>query len=145
MMRKEMSEKHPRDRVGVNKMNFLWEISMPIYDETMASVFARWRTVHLSIVGCLVRLQWCPSQFPRFETGMRNGNYIRAVSERTWAVGNQRSRRIKEKTGARLIDVRPVKLVDPSYSPHEIWELKSSDWITGGSTRSGFLFAVRDR
>ena len=34
----------------------------------------------------------------------------------TNAVGNERSRRIKEKTGARLIDVRPAKFVDPSYS-----------------------------
>jgi hypothetical protein len=42
-----------------------------------------------------------------------------------------RSRRIKEKTGARLIDVRPAKFVDPSYSAHEIWELKRSDWISG--------------
>ena len=38
----------------------------------------------------------------------------------TNAVGNRRSRRIKEKTGARLIDVRPAKFVDPSYSAHEI-------------------------
>ena len=49
----------------------------------------------------------------------------------TNAVGNQRSRRIKEKTGARLIDVRPAKFVDPSYSEHEIWELKKSEWTSG--------------
>jgi RimJ/RimL family protein N-acetyltransferase len=40
----------------------------------------------------------------------------------TNAVGNLRSRRIKEKTGARLIEVRPAKFVDPLYSQHEIWE-----------------------
>jgi ribosomal-protein-alanine N-acetyltransferase len=49
----------------------------------------------------------------------------------TNAVGNERSRRIKEKTGARLIDVRPAKFVDPSYSEHEIWELKKSGWMSG--------------
>jgi [ribosomal protein S5]-alanine N-acetyltransferase len=52
----------------------------------------------------------------------------------TNAVGNQRSRRIKEKTGARLIDVRPAKFVDPSYSAHEIWELRRSDWVSGKSS-----------
>ncbi len=49
----------------------------------------------------------------------------------TNAVGNHRSRRIKEKTGARPIAVLPAKFVDPSYSAHEIWELKRSDWILG--------------
>lgn len=45
------------------------------------------------------------------------------------AVGNVRSRRVKEKTGARLIDVRPAAFVDPQYTQHEIWELAKSDWI----------------
>jgi RimJ/RimL family protein N-acetyltransferase len=49
----------------------------------------------------------------------------------TNAVGNERSRRIKEKAGARLIDVQPAKFVDPSYSEHEIWELNKSEWIPG--------------
>lgn len=39
------------------------------------------------------------------------------------AVGNTRSRRIKEKTGARLIDVKPAKFVNPIYTEHEVWEL----------------------
>jgi RimJ/RimL family protein N-acetyltransferase len=46
----------------------------------------------------------------------------------TNAVGNERSRRIKENTGARLIDVRPAKFVDRSYSDHEIWELTKNEW-----------------
>jgi ribosomal-protein-alanine N-acetyltransferase len=49
----------------------------------------------------------------------------------TNAVGNERSHRIKEKTGARLIEVRPAKFVDPSYSEHEIWELTKNEWIPG--------------
>lgn len=49
----------------------------------------------------------------------------------TNAVGNERSRRIKEKTGARLIDVRPAKFVDPLYSEHQIWELTKSEWTLG--------------
>jgi RimJ/RimL family protein N-acetyltransferase len=44
------------------------------------------------------------------------------------AVGNQRSRRIKEKTGARLLRVAPMKFVDPAYTEHELWELNKSEW-----------------
>jgi len=46
------------------------------------------------------------------------------------AVGNIKSRRVKEKTGARLIDVRPAKFVNPKYTEHEIWELTKSDWFS---------------
>ncbi len=45
------------------------------------------------------------------------------------ALGNKGSRRIKEKTGARLIDVREAKFVDPQYTKSEIWELNKSDWL----------------
>ena len=44
------------------------------------------------------------------------------------AVGNLKSRRIKEKTGAKMIAVQPAKFVNPKYTEHEIWELKKSDW-----------------
>ena len=45
------------------------------------------------------------------------------------AVGNHKSRRIKEKTGARLIDVRPAKFVNPAYTEHEVWELTKEEWV----------------
>jgi RimJ/RimL family protein N-acetyltransferase len=53
------------------------------------------------------------------------------------AQGNQPSRRVKEKTGARLVDVRPAKFVDPNYTQHEIWELSKEDWLAfrGGGAR----------
>lgn len=44
------------------------------------------------------------------------------------AVGNVGSRRVKEKTGARLVSTRPVKLVDPQYSEAENWELTKAEW-----------------
>ena len=44
------------------------------------------------------------------------------------AVGNERSRRIKEKSGAKLIDVRPAKFVNPNYKEHEVWELTKEEW-----------------
>ena len=47
----------------------------------------------------------------------------------TNAVGNVRSRRVKEKTGARLIAVKPAKFVNPNYIEHEIWELTREEWL----------------
>jgi len=44
------------------------------------------------------------------------------------AVGNQRSRRIKEKTGARLVGTRPAQFVNPAYTDAEIWELAKEEW-----------------
>lgn len=44
------------------------------------------------------------------------------------AVGNQRSRRIKEKTGARFVEVVPASFVDPQYTQKEIWSLTKEDW-----------------
>lgn len=44
------------------------------------------------------------------------------------AVGNLRSRRIKEKFGARWLRTEPAKFVNPDYTEHEIWELTRADW-----------------
>ena len=44
------------------------------------------------------------------------------------AIGNKRSGRVKEKTGAKLIDVKPAQFVNPKYTEHAIWELKKEDW-----------------
>lgn len=44
------------------------------------------------------------------------------------ALGNRRSRRIKEKEGARLIGLESVKSIDPRYTKLEIWELTRADW-----------------
>ena len=44
------------------------------------------------------------------------------------AVGNLKSRRVKEKTGCRLIDIKPAKFVNPKYTEHEIWELTKLEW-----------------
>lgn len=53
------------------------------------------------------------------------------------AVGNLKSRRVKEKTGARLIDVRPFAFVNPEYTHSEYWELRKPDWIEFRSTPRG--------
>ncbi len=45
------------------------------------------------------------------------------------AVGNIKSRRIKEKTGCRLIDIKPAKFVNSKYTEHEIWELRKEEWL----------------
>jgi ribosomal-protein-alanine N-acetyltransferase len=44
------------------------------------------------------------------------------------AQGNLRSRRIKEKTAARLLRVQPMKFVDPSFTEVELWELRKDEW-----------------
>lgn len=44
------------------------------------------------------------------------------------ALGNTKSRRIKEKTGAVLIGTRPAKFVDESYNEAETWELTPKAW-----------------
>lgn len=45
------------------------------------------------------------------------------------ALGNIRSRKVKEKTGCKLIDVTPCKFVDPGFTEQEIWELSKEDWV----------------
>ncbi len=45
------------------------------------------------------------------------------------ALGNTRSRRVKEKMGARLIELRPASFVDPKFTQHEIWEFSKSEWL----------------
>jgi RimJ/RimL family protein N-acetyltransferase len=44
------------------------------------------------------------------------------------AVSNIASRRIKEKTGCRLIGIEPASFVDPERTEHELWELTKEDW-----------------
>jgi RimJ/RimL family protein N-acetyltransferase len=44
------------------------------------------------------------------------------------ARGNHRSRRIKEKTGARMVRIEPREFVNPEYTETEIWELTKIEW-----------------
>jgi RimJ/RimL family protein N-acetyltransferase len=44
------------------------------------------------------------------------------------AVGNFRSRRIKEKAGARWLRTEPAQFINPYYTEREIWELTKADW-----------------
>jgi RimJ/RimL family protein N-acetyltransferase len=45
------------------------------------------------------------------------------------ARGNLRSRRVKEKTGARFLGVEPSLFVDPSLRERELWETTQGDWV----------------
>jgi ribosomal-protein-alanine N-acetyltransferase len=51
------------------------------------------------------------------------------------AKGNEKSRRVKEKTGARLVGTKPSKLVNPSYTESEIWELSRQEWLEFKASR----------
>lgn len=44
------------------------------------------------------------------------------------AIGNNRSGRVKEKTGARLVGTQPKKYVNPAYTESQIWELTKVEW-----------------
>lgn len=49
------------------------------------------------------------------------------------AVGNLRSRRIKERAGAVLLRTEAAKFVDPAYTEREVWELTNTRWIKASS------------
>lgn len=44
------------------------------------------------------------------------------------AVGNLRSRRVKEKSGAKFIGTKPTKFVHPDYTETELWEITKEAW-----------------
>ena len=44
------------------------------------------------------------------------------------AVGNHRSRRVKEKAGAVRIGLQEARFVDPSLTQYELWRLRREDW-----------------
>jgi len=46
------------------------------------------------------------------------------------AVGNSRSRRVKEKTGAVFVETRPAQFVSPEYKEQEIWKIDKKDWLS---------------
>ena len=54
----------------------------------------------------------------------------------TNAVGNPRSGRVKEKTGATLVRTGQSKFVDPALTEHEIYELTKSEWIDFKQSRT---------
>lgn len=45
------------------------------------------------------------------------------------AVENNRSRRVKEKTNAKFLDVRPAKYVNPKFTKSEFWLLSKEQWV----------------
>ena len=53
----------------------------------------------------------------------------------TNAVGNTRSARIKEKTGARFICREPAQYVDPTFTEREVYELTKDEWYRLKETR----------
>lgn len=44
------------------------------------------------------------------------------------AVGNSRSARIKEKTGARMIGLQPARYIDPIFTEQELYEITKAEW-----------------
>jgi len=46
------------------------------------------------------------------------------------ALGNIASRKIKEKTGCKLVGLQPAHFVNPKFTETEIWELTKRNWET---------------
>ncbi len=44
------------------------------------------------------------------------------------ALGNERSRRVKEKSGANMLRIEPKKFNNPDFTKAEIWELTAENW-----------------
>ena len=44
------------------------------------------------------------------------------------AVGNEKSKRLKEKSGARFLRIEPAQFINPAYTQNEIWELTKEQW-----------------
>jgi len=59
----------------------------------------------------------------------------------TNALGNPRSRRVKEKTGAKLLRIEPGDYVDPSLTEQEVWKLTANEW-KAHKAGSGEIFDV---
>lgn len=49
------------------------------------------------------------------------------------AIQNNRSRRVKEKSGAKYLETRPAKYVNPKFTLAEFWELSRTDWESENS------------
>jgi len=60
---------------------------MALYDETMASGYAHWRTPHPQLLDSLVAVGAVLAESSVLELGCGTGNYIRDLSERTGCVG----------------------------------------------------------
>lgn len=45
------------------------------------------------------------------------------------ALGNIRSRRLKEKAGAKLIRIEQAQYMNPKYQEREVWKLTKDDWL----------------
>ncbi len=49
------------------------------------------------------------------------------------ALGNERSRRIKEKAGAKLLYIEPEEFNNPQFTEVEVWELTAANWHKFGN------------
>jgi len=62
------------------------------------------------------------TRYAFFDLGFRNLMFANAL-------GNQASRRVKEKSGAKLVEVIPGAFVDRKYKKKEVWELSKAEFL----------------
>lgn len=114
------------------KDHWIWGIFLKENPEELIGIVDLWRVGRTENRGFwLARKHWgkglmTEAVFPVMDYAFGDLGFEKLIFAN--AVGNKASHKVKEKTGARLVDVRPAKFVDPQYTEHEIWELTKSDW-----------------
>jgi RimJ/RimL family protein N-acetyltransferase len=120
------------------KDHWIWGLFLKEEPDELVGVVDLWREGRPENRGFwLARRHWGKGLMteavrPIMDYAFRELNFEKLVFAN--ALGNRSSRRIKEKTGAKLIDVRDAKFVDPQYTKHEIWELTKGDWYKFSET-----------
>ena len=74
------------------------------------------------------------AQYPILNYAFQELNFKKLLLDN--AVQNTASRRIKEKTACRFIEIRPQKFVNPKFTESEIWELTKEDWLKFSAEKS---------
>jgi RimJ/RimL family protein N-acetyltransferase len=123
------------------KQHWIWGIFLKQDSEELIGVVDLWRVGRPENRGFwLARKHWgkglmTEAVFPVMDYAFNELGFDKLVFAN--AVGNMASRKIKEKTGAKLVDIRPANFVDPQYVEHEIWELTKSDWARFKNSYNG--------
>jgi RimJ/RimL family protein N-acetyltransferase len=128
-------EEHIRERVipkqGIDK--WVWGISLRENPEELIGVVDLWREGRPEHRGFwLGRAFWGKGYLTEAVRPVMDFAFDQLGFEKlvfSNALGNTRSRRIKEKTGARLVGTKPTKFVSPEYTESEVWELTKEEWV----------------
>ena len=114
------------------KDRWVWGIFLKSNPEELIGVVDLWRPGHPENRGFwLARKFWGQGLMSEAVTPITDYAFEHLGFDRLVfanALGNKKSRRVKEKAGAQMIRVSPAQFVNPEYKEHEIWELTKEQW-----------------